>query len=951
MIEKARNIWLLSEKSTINSVIDYIEQNNKMRDAQIDAIKTYLYLKIGCGNKPLAQLFSKGTFNTINLEEIELSASSRNYLQNHPSSTALLEYSMQKDDDGNQVSPKLEKAIKHNPESIDSETFFTNVFYDVSYTDYLFSLPMGAGKTWLMAAFIYLDLYYALQEPDNPIFAHNFIVFAPSGLKSSVVPSLRTIQDFDPTWIIPDPAASNIKRRISFEVLDQEKTAKKSNKTRNPNVQKIANHQPFDSLLGLVLVTNAEKVILDRIPDGKYFIQFPDQDISDEKDKQANELRNLIGKLPSLSIFIDEVHHAVTDEIKLRSVVSHWAEQKSINSVIGFSGTPYLEKFEEVTISDKLSLSSSEISNIVYYYPLINGIGNFLKKPIVKIANFSESPQIINAGVRDFLDTYKDKKYEGKLTAKLGIYCGTIEKLEETVYPLVCKILLDYGLDSSAILKFHRGNKKYPQPADSQMEYDNLDKSFSKIRIILLVQIGKEGWNCRSLTGIILSQAGDCPPNMVLQTSCRCLRQISRNEFETALIFLNSDNASVMNNQLQQQHHISLKEFSEADNESTTIKRYDRREHLKLPHLDFYQLKISYETLVVDENIDTSSGITFAANNCKRENTIITTDFQMNVLNTKKIAQIKKEQIPITFTEWIYLIAKESFGFITIHQLEQYESVLNTLFENITIFENNSYFFNYAYDQKQIRSNIRKAFYEKRSFTIKEEIVPYDASFLDIKNFTPTVSTFLPNEYFPNQQIVENIIKADSDNYSISDNIAKIIDLAKASGETQLAASLEEKYKPYPKKERTFHYIPYKTDSTFEIEFLKSILELDVIKKYNLEVYYNGDRFLTDFKIQCFRGGDGHWQNIGVYTPDFLIIQRQNNGIYKVIIVETKGTIFAKDNAFLEKRTFMETKFTKMNNDKYGYKRFDFLYLEDSTPNVQRMLKVQDAITAFFGEN
>ena len=36
---------------------------------------------------------------------------------------------------------------------------------------------MGAGKTYLMAAFIYLDLYFANNEPDNPAFAHNFIVF------------------------------------------------------------------------------------------------------------------------------------------------------------------------------------------------------------------------------------------------------------------------------------------------------------------------------------------------------------------------------------------------------------------------------------------------------------------------------------------------------------------------------------------------------------------------------------------------------------------------------------------------------------------------------------------------------------------------------------------------------------------------------------------------------
>ena len=87
---------------------------------------------------------------------------------------------------------------------------------------------MGAGKTYLMAAFIYLDLYFAMNEPKNPIFAHNFIIFAPSGLKSSVVPSLKTIQNFDPSWVLPEPAASEIKRLISFEVLDQNKSEKKS---------------------------------------------------------------------------------------------------------------------------------------------------------------------------------------------------------------------------------------------------------------------------------------------------------------------------------------------------------------------------------------------------------------------------------------------------------------------------------------------------------------------------------------------------------------------------------------------------------------------------------------------------------------------------------------------------------------------------------------------------
>ena len=281
----------------------------------------------------------------MDIGELPLPDRIKEYLRLDPAAAALLEYASLKNDQGEQVSETLEKQITESPDSINYARFFQDTFYNVSYTDYLFSLPMGAGKTYLMAAFIYLDLYFAMNEPHNPAFAHNFIIFAPSGLKSSVVPSLKTIQRFDPSWVIPGPAASGIKRMLSFEVLDQGKTASKSNKTKNPNVQKIANHQPLSELFGLVAVTNAEKVILDRIEEKNGQISLYEES-DDEKDRQANELRNHIGLLPFLSIFIDEVHHAVSDEIKLRAVVNRWTEGGAVNSVIGFSGTPYLEKAE-----------------------------------------------------------------------------------------------------------------------------------------------------------------------------------------------------------------------------------------------------------------------------------------------------------------------------------------------------------------------------------------------------------------------------------------------------------------------------------------------------------------------------------------------------------------------------------------------------------------------------
>ena len=202
MIERKCREWFQSEACTVHDLIDYIEKKGQMRDAQIGAIKIYLFLKIACGCRPLAELFQAGTFNAENLDEIELSTRTRQYLAANPAARALFEYSRLENDKGEQVSTNIEGKIKQNPESLDYEDFFQTAFYHISYTDYLFSLPMGAGKTYLMAAFIYLDLYFAQNEPSNPAFAHNFIILAPSGLKSSVIPSLKTIQRFDPSWVI-----------------------------------------------------------------------------------------------------------------------------------------------------------------------------------------------------------------------------------------------------------------------------------------------------------------------------------------------------------------------------------------------------------------------------------------------------------------------------------------------------------------------------------------------------------------------------------------------------------------------------------------------------------------------------------------------------------------------------------------------------------------------------
>ena len=144
--------------------------------------------------------------------------------------------------------------------------------------------------------------------------------------------------------------------------------------------------------------------------------------------------------------------------------------------------------------------------------------------------------------------------------------------------------------------------------------------------------------------------------------------------------------------------------------------------------------------------------------------------------------------------------------------------------------------------------------------------------------------------------------------------------------------------------------MPYRTDSNFEQTFLREVLGLDDIATLDLEVYYNGDRAMTEFKIKCYKNAGGKWSYVGIYTPDFLIIKRKDGKIHKAIIVETKGDIYKNDPTFKDKRTFMETEFARKNNEAFGYDRFDYLYLEDSLPDNDRIILTHKRIKEFFEE-
>lgn len=961
LIQKKRDLWFQSSDCTVLYLVDYIYQRGMLRDAQIDAIKTYLFLKIACQGKPLWQLFAEGEFNETDVDAEEINAEARDVMTKNPAALALYQYSRQKDRNGKQIAPELEQFIRHHAREIDYEKVLKDIFYQVTYSDYLFSLPMGAGKTYLMAAFIYIDLYFAQNEPHNPIWAHNFLILAPSGLKSSIVPSLRSIQNFDVTWLFPAATAMQLKRLVKFEILDEQKSARKSNVIRNPNAFKINQHWEGGTMMGLVAITNAEKVILDRWEE-------KDKDpncFSDDERRQlevANELRNMIGIIPSLSIFIDEVHHASDGEIKLRQVVTEWATLGcNFCNVLGFTGTPYLEKAEKVTLGGSFNIKNTNITNVVYFYPLMEGIDNFLKRPEVKFTDH-DMLTIVRSGVHEFLDKYKDTTYADGTCAKLAVYCGQIPTLEEEIYPLVSEIVTEYGLNpAEVILKRHKGSnsskagaRKYAEPEGSETAFAMLDSPTSKIRIVLLVQIGKEGWDCKSLTGVVLPHEGACPKNMVLQTSCRCLRQVVRGEQEKALVWMNRWNADKLNKELKQQQNITLQEFSKKPEPAKKrIERFSRMDKQQVPPIDFFQLKVEYETQVIEEQPDTATLLADESLKQKANRSLVyVQDFEGNMLGYENLRKENGESF--TFHWWLQKIAKESMGALSMKELKQYEAQLHKLFDEITIADEQDGKYrteNMEYDHYQIRANIRKAFVPKRDFRISEEVVPDTATILSVEQ-PMTLDVEDDSRFYPSEKVVKEILAWDNDpgKMELPPEVKAVVEKMMAAGfsDTDIQMMVKDKQPKdeYPERNQTYHYLPYRFDSNLEKEYFANGL-IPLMKDKQLEYYFNGDDTLTEFKIRCYRRVGKHWQYDGLYYPDFLVLSRDAEGrIDRICIIETKGEVYAAK--FKERLEFMRDVFVPKNNEAFHRKRFQFLYLEDTISAEERMAKTLQMIKEFF---
>src|SRR3989344_2201953 len=299
LIESKASNWINQEKtknqSVIGNLVKYIEKEDKLREPQKEAIGVYLWLKFVGNNQRISDIIRAGLLYD---EERAKEYDNFHVFGDNYTNRFLNQFFQD-----NTLS-NLQRKLAHDPfsEKTNWDRFLDELLHNYNYPNYLFSLPMGAGKTYLMACFIYLDLYFANLYKKDKRFAHNFIVLAPSASKTAILPSLQTIKNFNPEWILPSKEADRIKQIIQIEILDALSSQRKDKlQGNNPNLEKV-NRISQTKDFGMDFITNAEKVVLEKYDDKDMMYIDPHSLLyNDQKASEIlklNELRERLSGIP-----------------------------------------------------------------------------------------------------------------------------------------------------------------------------------------------------------------------------------------------------------------------------------------------------------------------------------------------------------------------------------------------------------------------------------------------------------------------------------------------------------------------------------------------------------------------------------------------------------------------------------------------------------------------------
>lgn len=510
-----------------------------LRKPQFEALEMYIFLKEFCNNKFLFEIF-QDWFKKENQFEGRLAQGI----------------------DAQGRMSLFDVIEAHNEDDI---KLFNEVFSQIKsfqqiYPNYIFALTMGLGKTVLMATSIFYEFLLANKYPKDERYCHNALVFAPD---KTVLHSLKEIQTFDKSKVIPPEYVNWLDTNLKFHFLDE--TGDSLNTIENSKYN--------------IVISNTQKIILKKQHKTKTASQalFADYSATYKAKSLNKDFEDLYGfeidtdtelitnqrfakltRLKQLGIYVDEAHHVFGNALaqdfglkntatSLRVTINELAEnlKEAGTNVVGcynYTGTPYV--------------GSRLLPEVVYAYGLRDAINNqYLKK--VDIQAFenitNQTLAFVRLAITEFWNKNKDQRFEHMLP-KLAFFASSIDELQSELRPAVEQVLSELNIPTDKIL-VNVGDSSITTNDDLR-EFKNLDTAHSTKQFILLVNKGKEGWNCRSLFGVALHREPKSKV-FVLQATMRCLRSIEPKQ-QTGQVFLSDENIKILDAELQENFKMSV---------------------------------------------------------------------------------------------------------------------------------------------------------------------------------------------------------------------------------------------------------------------------------------------------------------------------------------------------------------------------------------------------------
>lgn len=426
-----------------------------------------------------------------------------------------------------------------------------------NYPNYIYALAMGMGKTILMATCIFYEFLLANKYPKDPRFCHNALVFAPD---KTVLQSLKEIVTFDKSLVVPQEYARVLDANIKIHFLEDTGATLNTLDASDFNII-ISNTQKI-----IVKKKHKEENSTDKLFKSSSLLRdlYDDGDLESDADLMFNQRFQKLCRLPQIGVYVDEAHHMFGSELErslrtnsaqtsLRSTINFLADDltRRGTNVVGcynYTGTPYV--------------NNKVLPEVVYAYGLKESISNgFLKDADPRGYENVKNEEFLRDVITDFWAKYGDKVYEGFLP-KLAIFASRVEEANNEVRPIVEKVLDELGIPLSKIL-VNVGDTSVTSNDDIR-NFQNLDvpgTEGSQKQFIILVEKGREGWNCRSLFGVALFRSPKSKV-FVLQATMRCLRKIT-DEQQTASVYLSKENFDTLDDELNKNFNMQIKDLKE----------------------------------------------------------------------------------------------------------------------------------------------------------------------------------------------------------------------------------------------------------------------------------------------------------------------------------------------------------------------------------------------------